>query len=109
MPERWPAGETGARSQGPRTRSREGAHGEERPEARPARPLETLVRYRGSVLTELFRTLAALRLLQAEARDFPGSAAPDAPPALLPPPRATTKRTRKAAAKQSPNLRCTDT
>jgi hypothetical protein len=31
------------------------------------RALETLVRYRGSVLTELFRGLGALRLLQAEA------------------------------------------
>jgi hypothetical protein len=65
------------------------------------RALETLVRYRGSVLAELFRALAALRLLQADARAFPENALPDPAPALLPPPRATTKRTRKAAAKQS--------
>jgi hypothetical protein len=32
------------------------------------RTLETLVRYRGSVLAELFRALAALKLLQAQAR-----------------------------------------
>ena len=35
------------------------------------RALETLVRYRGSVLAELFRALAALKLLQAESREFP--------------------------------------
>ena len=65
------------------------------------RALDTLVRYRGSVLTELFRALAALKLLQAQARELPESAPPDAAPALLPPPRATTKRTREGAAKQS--------
>jgi hypothetical protein len=73
------------------------------------RVLDTLVRYRGSVLAELFRALTALRLLQAQARTFPENAPPDTAPALLPPPRATTKRTRKAAAKQSPDLRCSDT
>ena len=67
--------------------------------------LETLVRYRGSVLAELFRALAALRLLQAQARELPESAAPDAPPAILPPPRAMTKRTREVTAKQSSSLR----
>lgn len=41
------------------------------------RALETLVRYRGSVLAELFRGLGALRLLQAEAA---GRAAADLPP-----------------------------
>jgi len=41
------------------------------------RALETLVRYRGSVLAELFRGLSALRLLQAEAA---GLAAADLPP-----------------------------
>jgi hypothetical protein len=65
------------------------------------RALETLVRYRGSVLAELFRALAALKLLQAETREFPESDPPDAAPALLPPARATTKRTREATAKQS--------
>jgi len=42
------------------------------------RTLETLVRYRGSVLAELFRALAALKALQAQAR-----AIPQAAPALL--------------------------
>jgi hypothetical protein len=37
------------------------------------RTLDTLVRYRGSVLAELLRALAALKLLQAEAREFPES------------------------------------
>jgi hypothetical protein len=50
------------------------------------RALETLVRYRGSVLAELFRTLAALKLLQADARESPESTAPDAAPTILPPP-----------------------
>ena len=69
------------------------------------RALETLVRYRGSVLAELFRALAALRLLQAQARELPESAAQDAAPALPPPPCATTKRTREVTAKQSLGLR----
>jgi hypothetical protein len=69
------------------------------------RALETLVRYRGSVHAELFRALAALRLLQADARAFPENAPPDAAPALLPPPRATTKRTRESASKQSLGFR----
>ena len=42
------------------------------------RALETLVRYRGSVLAELFRALAALETLRAQAR-----AIPQAAPALL--------------------------
>jgi hypothetical protein len=84
-----------------RDHRRQGSYGKECAQARPARALETLVRYRGSVLTELFRALGALRLLQAEARDFPECAPPDAAPALLPPPRATTKQTRKVVAKQS--------
>jgi hypothetical protein len=50
------------------------------------RALETLVRYRGSMLAELFRALTALRLLQADARDLPEDAASDAAPALLPRP-----------------------
>jgi hypothetical protein len=61
------------------------------------RALETLVRYRGSVLAELFRALAAFRRLQADARELPERAAPDAPPILPPPP---TQRTRGAPAKQ---------
>lgn len=52
-----------------------------------SRALATLVRYRGSVLAELFRSLAALKLLQAEAGA--GSAT-----ARLPsPPVAATERT----------------
>jgi hypothetical protein len=58
------------------------------------RALDTLVRYRGSVLTELFRALAALKLLQAEARKLPECSPPDVALALLPPPRGSTKRTR---------------
>jgi hypothetical protein len=58
------------------------------------------VRYRGSVLAELFRTLAALKVLQADARESPESTAPQAAPAILPPPRAATKRTREVLAKQ---------
>ena len=71
------------------------------------RALETLVRYRGSVLTELFRTLAALKLLQADAREVPERDAPDAAPAILPPPRATTKRTRGVRAHQPLSLQDT--
>ncbi len=52
------------------------------------RAFATLVRYRGSVLAELFRSLAALKLLQSEARDPSG---PDR--GLLPSPPATAKRT----------------
>jgi hypothetical protein len=44
------------------------------------RELETLVRYRSSVLAELFRALAALGALRAQARAIPHSA-----PALLEP------------------------
>jgi hypothetical protein len=65
------------------------------------RALDTLVRYRGSVHAELFRALAALRLLQAEARELPENAPPDAASTILPPPRATTKRTRKGKVRHS--------
>jgi hypothetical protein len=71
------------------------------------RALETLVRYRGSVLAELFRTLAALKLLQADAREVPERDAPDAAPAILPRPRATTKRTRGVPANQPLSLQDT--
>jgi hypothetical protein len=50
------------------------------------RALETLVRYRGAVLAELFRALAALKALQADAREVPEHRTPAAP-AILPPPR----------------------
>ena len=53
-----------------------------------ARALDTLLRYRGSVQAELFRALAALKALQAEAADSMAAAV-----ANLPPPAATTKRT----------------
>jgi hypothetical protein len=55
----------------------------------------TLVRYRGSVLAELFRSLAALKLLQAEGRGLPVADHPER--ALA---RTTTKRTRETAAEQ---------
>jgi hypothetical protein len=51
-----------------------------------ARALDTLLRYRGSVQTELFRALAALKALQAEAVAAPAAAG-------LPPPADSTKRT----------------
>jgi hypothetical protein len=51
-----------------------------------ARALDTLLRYRGSVQTELFRALAALKALQAEA-------AASAPVACLPPGADSTERT----------------
>ena len=72
-------------------------------------------RYRGSVLAELaprsaptlvvgagsqVRALAALKVLQADARELPGRTAPDAAPALLPASRATTKRTRESTLDQ---------
>ena len=52
-----------------------------------ARALDTLLRYRGSVQAELFRALAALKTLQAEA-----AATTPSKPAILPPV-ASTKRT----------------
>ena len=65
------------------------------------RALETLVRYRGSVLAELFRALAALKVLQADTRELPERTAPAAAPTILPPPpRATTKRTREGGQNQ---------
>jgi hypothetical protein len=47
------------------------------------RALATLVHYRGSVLAEWFRSLAALKLLQAEAGALVGA---DLPPAARPSP-----------------------
>ncbi len=64
------------------------------------RALETLVRYPGSVLAELFPALAALKLLQAGARGtrVSGASAADLPvsgrPELVSPAR-KTKRTRE--------------
>ena len=52
------------------------------------RALDILMRYRGSVQTDLFRALAALKALQAQA----GAAAAAAP--MILPPAAATKRTR---------------
>jgi hypothetical protein len=84
-----------------------------RPSTGPSRPRRE--RYRGSVLAELarrsaptlvvgagsqVRALAALKVLQADARELPGRTAPDAAPALLPPPRATTERTRESTLDQ---------
>jgi hypothetical protein len=43
----------------------------------------------------------ALRLLQAQARELPEVAAPDATPTILPPPRGTTKQTREVKVEQS--------
>ena len=37
------------------------------------RALDTMVRYRGAVLAELFRSLAALEALRAQARGIPGA------------------------------------
>ncbi len=54
------------------------------------RALATLVRYRGSVLAELFRSLAALKMVQAETRQRSEPARRPAAAAL-----ATTKRTRE--------------
>jgi hypothetical protein len=54
-----------------------------------ARALDTLVRYRGSVLTELFRALGALKALQSESR---GSD----PGAMLSLPAPPTKQTRES-------------
>ena len=65
------------------------------------------MRYRGSVLAELFRALAAFRLLQADARELPERHVADAAPAILPPPRARAKRTREVAANQPFSLPAT--
>jgi hypothetical protein len=59
------------------------------------RALATLVRYRGSVLAELFRSLTALKLLQAEARELAG---PGRGGRRLP--LAITQRTRESPAEQ---------
>jgi hypothetical protein len=69
------------------------------------RALETLVRYRGSVHAELFRALAALKLLQAQARELPTDDVPEAARAILPPPYGTTKQTREVKVKQALDLR----
>ena len=57
-------------------------------------------RYRGSVLAELFRALATLKALQADAREVPAHTAPDAAPTILPPLSTRTKRTRERALEQ---------
>jgi hypothetical protein len=64
------------------------------------RALATLVRYRGSVLAELFRSLAALKLLQGEACSLSGTgrAIRELPAAL------GTERTRETALKQEVDL-----
>jgi hypothetical protein len=54
------------------------------------RALETLVRYRGSVLAELFRGLGALKALQAQSQDAGAGLA------LLPSPAPKTKQTRES-------------
>jgi hypothetical protein len=59
------------------------------------RALDSLVRYRGAVLMELFRALGALKLLQAPAGEGQNDALPL--PRL---PRSKTKRTRESAARQ---------
>jgi hypothetical protein len=69
------------------------------------RALETLVRYRGSVLAELFRTLGALKLLQAGAQDGHAAALPDAGPAAAPSITTKTKQTRESERKQRPAVR----
>ena len=55
------------------------------------RALDTLLRYRGSVHAELFRTLAALKALQSEART------PEPVATLLPPVVRATERTQDDA------------
>ena len=55
------------------------------------RAIDTLLRYRGSVLAELFRALAALKALQAEGR------MPESVATILPPAGRTTKRTQEDA------------
>jgi hypothetical protein len=60
------------------------------------------VRYRGSVLAELFRALGALRLLQADAGSAADrrsdTSAAECSPLILPP--ATTGRTRETRPQQ---------
>ena len=66
------------------------------------RALETLVRYRGSVLAELFRALGALRRLQADtgarADGRSDTCAAERSPIILPP--APTERTRETGPEQ---------
>jgi hypothetical protein len=64
------------------------------------RAFQTLVRYRGVVLAELFRGLGALKLLQAEPQDGHRTGLPDARLAALPPTIPETKRTRESTGKQ---------
>jgi len=79
------------------------------------RALETLLRYRGTVQAELFRSLGALRLLQAEAHAMaragaagigPRTGLPSPSDAASPPP--ATKRTRETTSFQvpGPNAGC---
>jgi hypothetical protein len=58
--------------------------------------METLLRYRGSVFAELFRSLEALKGLQAETQRSPIIAASPDGLAISP----ATKRTREEAANQ---------
>ena len=74
------------------------------------RTLETLLRYRGTVQAELFRSLGALRLLQSEPRDLgeaggadaraPHRSLPRAGAPALPSSARQTKRTRERAVNQ---------
>jgi hypothetical protein len=58
------------------------------------RALDTMVRYRGAVLAELFRSLAALEALRVQPRAVPGAAT------LLEPSSARTKRIRESTMEQ---------
>jgi hypothetical protein len=58
------------------------------------RALDTMVRYRGAVLAELFRSLAVLEALRAQPRAVPGAAP------LLESTSARTKRIRESAMEQ---------
>jgi hypothetical protein len=69
------------------------------------RAFETLIRYRGSATAELFRSLGALRLLQADAQAGDG-ALNEARPAL-PSPTRKTKRTQETKQKQRPRAAAT--
>jgi hypothetical protein len=64
------------------------------------RALQTLVRYRGAVLAELFRGLGALKLLQAERQNDHAAGPPDGCLAVLPATIPETKRTRESTIKQ---------
>ena len=64
------------------------------------RALETLLRYRGSVLAELFRSLAALKLLQADPCVATDDSATLPSRVVAPQPVAKTKRTQKVVINQ---------